>query len=59
VLGDLPSEFANALFSKARLIVLEAEHGLFIEGDEGDGFYRVEAGLLKASVKAPNGNERT
>jgi CRP/FNR family transcriptional regulator, cyclic AMP receptor protein len=58
VLGDLPSELASALFSKARLVVLKAEHALFIEGDEGDGCYRVEAGLLKASVKAPNGNER-
>ena len=58
MLGDLPSELANALFSKARLVVLKAEHALFIEGDEGDGCYRVEAGLLKASVKAPNGNER-
>src|SRR4029079_6371651 len=55
VLGDLPSELANALFSKARLVVLRAEHTLFIEGDEGDGCYRVEEGLLKASVKAPNG----
>ena len=27
-------------------------------GDEGDGCYRVEEGLLKASVAAPNGGER-
>ena len=58
MLGDLPSELANALFSKARLVVLKADDALFIEGDEGDGCYRVEEGLLKASVKAPNGNER-
>ena len=58
MLGDLPSKFANALFSKARLVVLKADDALFIEGDEGDGCYRVEEGLLKASVEAPNGNER-
>jgi CRP/FNR family cyclic AMP-dependent transcriptional regulator len=58
VLGNLPSELANALFSKARDVVLKADHNLFMEGDEGDGCYRVEEGLLKASVRAPNGNER-
>jgi CRP-like cAMP-binding protein len=31
---------------------------LFLAGDEGDGCYRVEEGLLKASVGAPNGGER-
>jgi CRP-like cAMP-binding protein len=51
VLGDLPSELANALFTKARLVMLKAEHALFIEGDEGDGCYRVEEGLLKASER--------
>jgi CRP/FNR family transcriptional regulator, cyclic AMP receptor protein len=58
VLGDLPSEFAKALFSKARDVVLKADHSLFMEGDEGNGCYRVEEGLLKASVRAPKGNER-
>ena len=58
MLGDLPSEFAKALFSKAREVVLKADHALFVEGDEGNGCYRVEEGLLKASVRAPKGNER-
>ena len=58
MLGDLPSEFAKALFSKAREVVLKADHSLFMEGDEGNGCYRVEEGLLKASVRAPKGNER-
>jgi CRP-like cAMP-binding protein len=31
---------------------------LFLAGDKGDGCYRVEEGLLKASVGAPNGSER-
>jgi CRP/FNR family transcriptional regulator, cyclic AMP receptor protein len=31
---------------------------LFVAGDEGDGCYRVEEGLLKASIAAPAGGER-
>jgi CRP/FNR family cyclic AMP-dependent transcriptional regulator len=58
VLGDLPSGFAKALFSKAREVALKADHSLFLQGDEGNGCYRVEEGLLKASVRAPKGNER-
>jgi CRP/FNR family transcriptional regulator, cyclic AMP receptor protein len=58
VLGDLPSELANALFSKARPVVLKADHNLFSEGAEANGCYRLEEGLLKASVRAPNGSER-
>jgi CRP-like cAMP-binding protein len=58
VLGGLPSELANALFAKAREVVLKADHSLFREGEEGNGCYRLEEGLLKASVRAPNGNER-
>jgi CRP/FNR family transcriptional regulator, cyclic AMP receptor protein len=37
---------------------LAADQTLFMAGDEGDGCYRVEDGLLKASVAAPNGGER-
>jgi CRP/FNR family transcriptional regulator, cyclic AMP receptor protein len=57
-LGDLPPELADALFSKARNVVLEADRSLFMVGDEGNGCYRVEEGLLKASISAPNGSER-
>jgi CRP-like cAMP-binding protein len=31
---------------------------LFVTGDKGDGCYRVEEGLLKASIAAPAGSER-
>jgi CRP-like cAMP-binding protein len=58
VLGDLPSEFANALFSKARKVMLKPDHALFREGEEGNGCYYVQEGLLKASVRAPDGHER-
>jgi CRP-like cAMP-binding protein len=39
-------------------VVLKADHSLFTVGDRGDGCYRLEQGLLKASVRAANGNER-
>src|SRR5205807_218540 len=58
VLGDLPSELANGLFSKARDVALKGSQNLFGEGDDANGCYRLEHGLLKASVRAPNGNER-
>jgi CRP/FNR family cyclic AMP-dependent transcriptional regulator len=58
VLGALPSELASKLFSKARVVALKADQALFMAGDEGNGCYRVDEGLLKASVTAPNGNER-
>jgi CRP/FNR family cyclic AMP-dependent transcriptional regulator len=58
VLGALPSEFANGLFSRARFIALKADQLLFMAGEEGNGCYRVDEGLLKASVSAPNGSER-
>jgi CRP/FNR family cyclic AMP-dependent transcriptional regulator len=58
VLGALPSEFASGLFSKARVVTLTADQALFMAGDEGNGCYRVDEGLLKASVSAPNGSER-
>jgi CRP/FNR family transcriptional regulator, cyclic AMP receptor protein len=57
-LGDLPPELADAMFSKGRNVVLEADHSLFMVGDEGNGCYRLEDGLLKASISAPNGSER-
>ena len=37
---------------------LTADQVLFISGDEGDGCYRVDDGLLKVSVVAPAGGER-
>jgi CRP/FNR family transcriptional regulator, cyclic AMP receptor protein len=52
-LGDLPPELADAMFSKGRNVVLEADHSLFMVGDEGNGCYRLEDGLLKASISAP------
>jgi CRP/FNR family transcriptional regulator, cyclic AMP receptor protein len=57
-LAALPPELSQSLFAKARPLSLKADQTLFVAGDEGDGCYRVEEGLLKASIAAPAGGER-
>ena len=54
---SLPSGLLSGLFAKARPATLAADQVLFISGDEGDGCYRVDEGLLKVSVVAPAGGE--
>src|SRR2546421_11645516 len=58
LLAALPAELSQSLFAKARPVSLKADQTLFMVGDEGDGCYRVEEGLLKASIAAPAGGER-
>src|SRR6266481_3954926 len=58
LLAALPTELSQSLFAKARPVSLAADQILFMAGDEGDGCYRVEEGLLKASIAAPAGGER-
>jgi CRP/FNR family transcriptional regulator, cyclic AMP receptor protein len=58
LLTALPDELSQGLFAKARVLTLAADQMLFLSGDAGDGCYRVEDGLLKASVVAPTGGER-
>ena len=58
ILAALPPELSRGLFARGRIVSLAADQTLFLAGDEGDGCYRVEEGLLKASVAAPNGGER-
>jgi CRP/FNR family transcriptional regulator, cyclic AMP receptor protein len=55
---DLLKELSHSLFAKARTLSLAADQTLFWAGDEGDGCYRVDEGLLKASVAEPAGDER-
>jgi CRP-like cAMP-binding protein len=57
-LAALPTELSQSLFAKARPVSLKADQTLFMVGDEGDGCYQVEEGLLKASIAAPGGGER-
>jgi CRP/FNR family transcriptional regulator, cyclic AMP receptor protein len=58
LLTALPADLSEGLFAKARVLTLAADQMLFLSGDAGDGCYRVEEGLLKASVVAPTGGER-
>ena len=58
LLTALPAELSHSLFAQARLVSLAADQTLFVAGDEGDGCYRVEEGLPKASVTEPGGGER-
>jgi CRP-like cAMP-binding protein len=58
VLSALPEEMASRLFDKTRAVPLAADAALFLAGDTGDGCYRVEEGLLKASIVSHTGGER-
>jgi CRP/FNR family cyclic AMP-dependent transcriptional regulator len=58
LLAALPTELSQSLFANARPLSLKADQTLFVAGDKGDGCYRVEQGLLKASIAVPAGGER-
>jgi CRP/FNR family transcriptional regulator, cyclic AMP receptor protein len=58
VLSALPAELSARLFAKARPVSLAADETLFLAGDAGEGCYRVDEGLLKASMLSPTGGER-
>jgi CRP/FNR family transcriptional regulator, cyclic AMP receptor protein len=58
LLSGLPEHLSANLFSSATPKQLGAEEVLFLAGDAGDGCYRVEEGLLKASILSPTGGER-
>jgi CRP-like cAMP-binding protein len=58
LLAALPTELSQSLFGKATSLSLAADQTLFVVGDEGEGCYRVEEGLLKASIAAAAGGER-
>jgi CRP/FNR family cyclic AMP-dependent transcriptional regulator len=54
----LPVELSLSLFANSPTLSLAADQTLFSAGDEGDGCYWVDEGLLKASVTASTGGER-
>jgi CRP/FNR family transcriptional regulator, cyclic AMP receptor protein len=58
LLTDLPDRLTAGLLAGATPRHLTAEEVLFLSGDPGDGFYRVEEGLLKISIAAATGAER-
>ena len=57
ILG-LPEPFSRSLRSNARHVALKSGEILFNKGDEGDGCYWVDRGILKVTVMSPEGEER-
>jgi CRP/FNR family transcriptional regulator, cyclic AMP receptor protein len=58
LLTDLPDRLSKGLLAGATPRRLAADETLFLAGDPGDGFYRVEDGLLKISIASATGIER-
>ncbi len=58
LLAALPPELSRGLFAEAPKISLATDQTLFFAGDEGDGCYRLDEGMLKAIVAEPGGGER-
>ncbi len=58
LLTDLPDRLTDALLAGATHRRLATDEILFLAGDPGDGFFRVEEGLLKISIASATGAER-
>jgi len=58
LLSGLPEHLLGRLFEAAKLVRLRADEVLFLAGEEGDGCYRVEDGLLKVTMVSRFGSER-
>ena len=54
----LPQGLIQQLFDGAACGVAVARSTLFAEGEDGDGLYIIDKGLLKVIVKSPSGEER-
>jgi CRP-like cAMP-binding protein len=58
LLSDLPDRLSTGLLANAVHRQVAADEVLFLAGDPGDGFYRVDEGLLKVSITSATGAER-
>ncbi|MGA7973355.1 MAG: Crp/Fnr family transcriptional regulator [Pseudolabrys sp.] len=58
LLSGLPDRVSAELLASAMPRHLAAGEILFLAGDPGDGFYRLDEGLLKVSIASPSGGER-
>jgi len=58
ILSRLPEPLFNSLFKRATAVKLKTDQVLFLVGDNGNGCYRVEDGLLKVTMISRDGNER-
>jgi CRP-like cAMP-binding protein len=58
IFAALPLDLSDLLFGHARRVRLKADQMLFLAGDPGDGFYRIDEGLLKVTAESTGGRER-
>jgi CRP/FNR family transcriptional regulator, cyclic AMP receptor protein len=58
LLSGLPEHLSANLFGSATPKQLTADEVLFLAGDDGDGCYRIEDGLLKVTMMSRSGTER-
>lgn len=58
LLSELPNDLVGDLFAIATSVRVEAGKALFLAGEDGDGCYRVEQGLLKVTIASRSGDER-
>jgi CRP-like cAMP-binding protein len=58
IFAELPVDLSGLLFAQARRVRLKTDHMLFLAGDPGDGFYRIDEGLLKVTAVSAGGRER-
>jgi CRP-like cAMP-binding protein len=58
LLSDLPDRLSGGLLAHATPRNLATDEVLFLAGDPGDGFYRLDEGLLKVSIESATGAER-
>ena len=58
LLSDLPDRLSAGLLAHAAPRNLTTDEVLFLAGDPGDGFYRLDEGLLKVSIESATGAER-
>jgi CRP-like cAMP-binding protein len=58
LLTDLPDRLSSGLLASATPRHLAPDEVLFLADDPGDGFYKVDEGLLKVSITSASGAER-
>jgi CRP/FNR family cyclic AMP-dependent transcriptional regulator len=58
LLSALPEHLSANLFNSATPVKLNADAVLFLAGDDGDGCYRIDDGLLKVTMVSRAGTER-
>lgn len=58
LLSDLPEHLWSALLATATPRHLAPDEVLFLADERGDGFYRVDEGLLKVCIASASGAER-